>query len=89
MYVHDVPTIPVPAGFRHRQTDPVPIFRCEVKPADHFAAFCATLTQSEDVWEVQPFTLEARQRRFWREALKDWRSVVLLRRQAKNPELTD
>jgi phage terminase large subunit-like protein len=78
MCVHDVPTIPVPPGFRHRQTDPLPIFRREVKPTDHFAAFCASLTQSEDRWEGQPLELEPWQRRFWREALDDWRSVVLV-----------
>jgi phage terminase large subunit-like protein len=47
--------------------------------AAHFAAFCETLTQSEDRWEGQPLRLEAWQRRFWREALEDeWRSVVLV-----------
>jgi phage terminase large subunit-like protein len=49
-----------------------------VKPAAHFAAFCASLTQSEDRWEGQPLELEPWQRRFWREALDDWRSVVLI-----------
>jgi phage terminase large subunit-like protein len=49
-----------------------------VKPAAHFAAFCETLTQSEDRWEGKPLTLEPWQRRFWREALDEWRSVVLI-----------
>ncbi len=46
--------------------------------ATHFAKFCETLTQSDDRWEGQPFQLEAWQKRFWREALDDWRSVVLV-----------
>jgi hypothetical protein len=29
-----------------------------VKPVDHFAAFCQTLTQSDDRWEGQPLKLE-------------------------------
>ena len=42
---------------------------------DHFAKFCREhLTQSEDRWEGQPLKLEPWQRRFWREALYDWRS---------------
>jgi Terminase large subunit, ATPase domain len=50
-----------------------------VRPADHLAAFCATLTQSDDRWEGQPLQLEPWQRRFWRDALADdWRSVVLV-----------
>jgi phage terminase large subunit-like protein len=49
-----------------------------VNAASHFAEFCASLTQSEDRWEGEPFTLEPWQRRFWREALRDWRSVVLI-----------
>jgi hypothetical protein len=49
-----------------------------VRPVDHFAAFCATLTQSDDCWEGQPLKLEPWQKRFWREALEDWRSVVLI-----------
>ncbi|MGZ4394530.1 MAG: terminase large subunit domain-containing protein, partial [Gaiellaceae bacterium] len=49
-----------------------------MKPADHFAAFCATLTQSEDRWEGLPLKLEPWQRRFWREALDGWRSVALI-----------
>jgi phage terminase large subunit-like protein len=49
-----------------------------VKPAAHFAAFCETLTQSEDRWEGLPLKLEPWQRRFWREALDGWRSVVLI-----------
>ena len=44
-----------------------------VKPVTHFAAFCESLTQSEDRWEGQPLKLEPWQRRFWREALYDWR----------------
>jgi phage terminase large subunit-like protein len=47
-------------------------------PAAHFAKFCETLTQSEDRWEGESFRLEPWQRRFWREALDDWRSVVLI-----------
>ena len=46
----------------------------QVRPVDHFAAFCETLTQSEDRWEGQPLKLEPWQRRFWREALDDRRS---------------
>ena len=54
-------------------------FGCDrVKPVSHFAAFCASLTQSEDRWEGQPLKLEPWQKRFWREALDDWRSVVLV-----------
>jgi phage terminase large subunit-like protein len=49
-----------------------------VKPEQHFAQFCATLTQSEDRWEGLPLALEKWQRRFWREALDGWRSVVLI-----------
>ena len=49
-----------------------------MRPVDHFAAFCASLTQSEDRWEGQPLKLEPWQKRFWREALDDWRSVVLI-----------
>jgi phage terminase large subunit-like protein len=49
-----------------------------VRPVDHCAAFCASLTQSDDRWAGQPLKLEAWQRRFWREALEDWRSVVLI-----------
>ena len=49
-----------------------------MRPVDHFAAFCESLTQSEDRWEGQPLALEPWQRRFWREALEDWRSVVLI-----------
>jgi hypothetical protein len=29
-----------------------------VRPVDHFAAFCESLTQSEDRWEGQPLKLE-------------------------------
>jgi hypothetical protein len=29
-----------------------------VKPVDNFAAFCASLTQSDDRWEGQPLKLE-------------------------------
>jgi hypothetical protein len=47
-----------------------------MKPVEHFAAFCESLTQSEDRWEGQPLKLEPWQKRFWREALGDWRSVV-------------
>jgi len=47
-------------------------------PVDHFGAFCESLTQSEDRWEGQPLKLEPWQRRFWKEALEDWRSVVLI-----------
>jgi hypothetical protein len=46
-----------------------------VRPVDHFAAFCASLTQSEDRWESQPLRLERWQRRFSQEALEDWGSV--------------
>ena len=46
----------------------------EVRPIAHFAAFCASLTESEDRWEGQPLKLESWQKRFWREALDDWRS---------------
>jgi phage terminase large subunit-like protein len=49
-----------------------------VTPAAHFAKFCETLTQSEDRWEGLPFKLEPWQKQFWREALDDWRSVVLI-----------
>jgi phage terminase large subunit-like protein len=49
-----------------------------VRPVDHFAASCESLTQSDDRWEGQPLNLEPWQRRFWREALEDWRSVVLI-----------
>jgi len=49
-----------------------------VTAAKHFAAFCASLTQSEDRWEGKPLKLEPWQRRFWREALGNWRSVVLV-----------
>jgi phage terminase large subunit-like protein len=49
-----------------------------VRPVDHFAAFCESLTQSDDRWEGQPLKLEPWQRRFWKEALDDWRSVVLI-----------
>lgn len=49
-----------------------------MRPADHFSAFCETLTQSDDRWEGQPLKLEPWQRRFWKEALDDWRSVVLI-----------
>ena len=52
--------------------------RDRVKLVSHFAAFCASLMQSEDRWEGQPLKLEAWQRRFWKEALEDWRSVVLV-----------
>ena len=47
-------------------------------PADHFAAFCASLTQSDDRWDGQPLRLEPWQTRFWAEALDGWRSVVLV-----------
>ena len=47
-------------------------------PAAHFAKFCETVVQSDDPWEGQLFKLEPWQRRFWREALGDWRSVVLI-----------
>ena len=46
--------------------------------AQHFAAFCRALTQSEDRWEGEPLKLEPWQKRFWRDALDDWRSVVLI-----------
>ena len=49
-----------------------------MKPAEHFAAFCASLTQSDDRWDGKPLDLEPWQRRFWREALEGWRSVVLV-----------
>ncbi len=49
-----------------------------MKPAEHFGKFCLTLTQSEDRWEGKPLALEPWQKRFWREALDDWRSVVLV-----------
>jgi phage terminase large subunit-like protein len=49
-----------------------------VRPVDHFAAFCETPTQSEDPLGGQPLKLEPWQKRFWREALEDWRSVVLI-----------
>lgn len=52
-----------------------------VTPASHFAAFCETLTQSEDRWEGEPFRLEPWQKRFSREALDDCRSVVADRAQ--------
>ena len=52
--------------------------RVTLRPVDHFAAFCESLTQSEDRWEGQPLKLEPWQKRFWREALEDWRSVVLI-----------
>jgi hypothetical protein len=29
-----------------------------MRPVDHFASFCETLTQSEDRWEGQPLKLE-------------------------------
>jgi len=45
---------------------------------EHFAAFCESLTQSEDRWEGQPLKLEPWQKRFWREALEDWQSAVLI-----------
>ena len=47
-------------------------------PHAHFAAFCESLTQSEDRWEGKPLVLEPWQKRFWKEALDDWRSVVLI-----------
>jgi phage terminase large subunit-like protein len=34
--------------------------------------------QSEDRWEGEPLKLEPWQKRFWKEALKNWRSVVLI-----------
>ena len=43
-----------------RETKPRPRFCIfvhltrEVRPVDHFAAFCETLTQSEDRWKGQP-----------------------------------
>ena len=49
-----------------------------MRPVEHFAAFCESLTQSEDRWEGQPLKLEPWQKRFWREALEDWRSAVLI-----------
>lgn len=49
-----------------------------MRPEEHFTAFCASLTQSEDRWEGKPLKLEPWQKRFWREALADWRSVVLI-----------
>jgi phage terminase large subunit-like protein len=49
-----------------------------MRPETHFARFCASLTQSEDRWEGRPLLLEPWQKRFWREALGDWRSVVLV-----------
>ena len=49
-----------------------------VRPVDHFAAFCESLTQSDDRWEGQPLKPEAWQRRFWREALDDWRFLACL-----------
>jgi Phage Terminase len=49
-----------------------------VKPVDHFAAFCASLTQSDDRWDGKPLVLEPWQKRFWAEALADWLSVVLI-----------
>jgi phage terminase large subunit-like protein len=49
-----------------------------VRPDEHFARFCASLTQSEDRWDGLPLRLELWQKRFWREALGDWRSVVLI-----------
>jgi phage terminase large subunit-like protein len=47
-------------------------------PHAHSAEFCASLTQSEDPWEGEPLTLEPWQKRFWKEALNGWRSVVLI-----------
>jgi hypothetical protein len=66
-----------------RQAGPTP--KGSLTPATHFAAFCETLTQSEDRWEGEPFKLEPWQRRFWREALGDWRSVVPCRRPPAAP----
>jgi hypothetical protein len=31
-----------------------------VRPVDHFAAFCQSLTQSEDRWEGQPLRMVSR-----------------------------
>lgn len=50
-----------------------------MRPHEHFAAFCESLTQSEDRWEGEPLILEPWQKRFWKDALDgDWRSLVLL-----------
>lgn len=44
----------------------------------HFAAFCESLTQSEDRWDGEPLKLEPWQKRFWKDALDGWHSVVLI-----------
>ena len=49
-----------------------------MNPAQHFAEFCSALTQSEDRWEGEPLVLEPWQKRFWKDALDGWRSVVLI-----------
>ena len=49
-----------------------------MRPVDHLAAFCESLTQSDERWEGQPLKPEAWQRRFWREALDDWRFLACL-----------
>jgi phage terminase large subunit-like protein len=49
-----------------------------LSPHAHFAQFCESLTQSEDRWEGKPLVLEPWQKRFWKEALDGWRSVVLI-----------